>query len=192
MLVYLSLIESDEDKSKFEKIYERYKGLMFYTAMRILNHKQDAEDAVHQAFVSIIENLDKISEPECPKTRAYVVIITERKALDITRRKSKISHLEFDESMFGTETPPLETNELADAILQLPATYREIVLLRYYYNYTTKEIAKMLGMTGSATQKALWRAKTMLNRVLNGGETREPGQKELDREGTEGGGSTGR
>ena len=192
MLIYLSMIESEDDKSKFEKIYERYRGLMFYTAMQILNHKQDAEDAVHQAFVSIIENLDKISEPECPKTRAYVVIITERKALDITRRKSKISHLEFDESMFGTETPPLETNELADAILQLPATYREIVLLRYYYNYTTKEIAKMLGMTGSATQKALWRAKTMLNRVLNGGETREPGQKELDREGTEGGGSTGR
>ena len=192
MLIYLSMIESEDDKSKFEIIYERYKGLMFYTAMQILNHKQDAEDSVHQAFVSIIENLDKISEPECPKTRAYVVIIAERKALDIIRRKSKISHLEFDESMFGTETPPLETNELADAILQLPATYREIVLLRYYYNYTTKEIAKMLGMTGSATQKALWRAKTMLNRVLNGGETREPGQKELDREGTEGGGSTGR
>ena len=64
MLVYLSLIESDEDKSKFEKIYERYKGLMFYTAMQILNHKQDAEDAVHQAFVSIIENLDKISESQ--------------------------------------------------------------------------------------------------------------------------------
>ena len=192
MLIYLSMIESEDDKSKFEIIYERYKGLMFYTAMQILNHKQDAEDAVHQAFVSIIENLDKISEPECPKTRAYVVIITERKALDITRRKSKISHLEFDESMFGTETPPLETNELADAILQLPATYREIVLLRYYYNYTTKEIAKMLGMTGSATQKALWRAKTMLNRVLNGGEKREPEQKELDGEGTEGGGGAGR
>ena len=74
----------------------------------------------------------------------------------------------------------METNELADAILQLPATYREIVLLRYHYNYSTKEIAKMLGMTGSATQKALWRVKTMLNRVLNGGETREPEQKKLD------------
>ena len=86
VLIYLSMIESEDDKSKFEIIYERYRGLMFYTAMRILNHEQDAEDAVHQAFVSIIENLDKISEPECPKTRAYVVIITERKALDIARR----------------------------------------------------------------------------------------------------------
>lgn len=180
MLIYLSMIESEDDRSKFEKIYERYRGLMFYTAMRILNHQQDAEDAVHQAFVSIIENLDKISEPECPKTRAYVVIITERKALDIARRKSKISYLEFDESVFGMEAPPFETNDLAGAILRLPATYREIILLRYHYNYTTKEIAKMLGMTGSATQKALWRAKTLLNQVLDGGEKREPGQKKLD------------
>lgn len=170
MLVYLSMIESDEDKSKFEKIYERYRGLMFFTAMHILDHKQDAEDAVHQAFVSIIENLERITEPECPKTKAYVVIITERKALDIVRRKSRISHLEFDESMFGTATPPPETTELAAAILQLPATYREIVLLRYYYNYSTKQIAKMLEMTDSATQKALWRAKMMLNQVLNEGE----------------------
>lgn len=67
MIVYLSMIETDEDKSKFEKIYERYKNLMFYTAMQILNHRQDAEDAVHQAFVSIIDNIDKISEPDCPK-----------------------------------------------------------------------------------------------------------------------------
>ena len=192
MLIYLSMIESEDDRSKFEKTYERYRGLMFYTAMRILSHQQDAEDAVHQAFVSIIENLDKISEPECPKTRAYVVIITERKALDLARRKSKISQLEFDESMFGTETPPLETNELAEAILRLPTTYREIILLRYHYDYSTKEIAKMLGMTGSATQKALCRAKTMLNRVLNGGEKREPGQEKLDGEGAESGGRAGR
>ncbi len=57
MLIHLSVIESEDDRSKFEVIYERYRGLMFYTAMQILNHQQDAEDAVHQAFVSIIENM---------------------------------------------------------------------------------------------------------------------------------------
>lgn len=191
MIIYLSMIETDEDKSKFKKIYERYKNLMFYTAMQILNHRQDAEDAVHQAFISIIDNIDKISEPDCPKTRAYVVIITERKALDIIRRKSKISYLEFNESICDTETPLTETNELADAILRLPVTYREVVLLRYHYGYTTKEIGKMLGKSASATQKALWRAKTLLDQILNGGEKRESGQKELDREGTEAGGGSG-
>jgi len=37
---------------------------------------------VHQAFLSILENLDKISNVECPKTQSYIVIIVERKAID--------------------------------------------------------------------------------------------------------------
>lgn len=53
MLAYMSLMDSADDKSKFERVYQSYKGLMFYTANRILNNPQDAEDAVHTAFVKI-------------------------------------------------------------------------------------------------------------------------------------------
>lgn len=70
MIIYLQMIESDEDKSKFEQLYIMYKGLMFHVAMKILKNEFDAEDAVHQAFLSLIENLKKISDVKCPKTRA--------------------------------------------------------------------------------------------------------------------------
>ena len=36
MLIYLAMIESDEDKSKFEIIYDTYKKLMLYEANKIL------------------------------------------------------------------------------------------------------------------------------------------------------------
>ncbi len=62
MIIYLQMIESDEDKSKFEQLYIMYKGLMFHVAMKILKNEFDAEDAVHQAFLSLIENLKKISD----------------------------------------------------------------------------------------------------------------------------------
>ena len=62
VLVYMSLMDSADDKSKFERVYQSYKGLMFYTANRILNNPQDAEDAVHTAFVKIAENISKIQE----------------------------------------------------------------------------------------------------------------------------------
>ena len=67
MLAYMSLMDSADDKSKFERVYQSYKGLMFYTANRILNNPQDAEDAVHTAFVKIAENISKIQEAVCPK-----------------------------------------------------------------------------------------------------------------------------
>ena len=57
MIIYLQMIDAPEDKHKFEILYTEYRGLMFYIANQILNNKQDAEDAVHTAFVSIAENI---------------------------------------------------------------------------------------------------------------------------------------
>ena len=82
MLIYLVLIDSDEDRSKFEVIYTEYKNLMFYIANRILGDNKDSEDVVHDAFLKIIEIIDKIEVAKCPKTRNLVVIIVERMASD--------------------------------------------------------------------------------------------------------------
>ena len=55
MLLYLQMIETDEDKSKFEEIYRAYRNLMYYIAYTRLHHTQDAEDAVHHVFIKIAE-----------------------------------------------------------------------------------------------------------------------------------------
>lgn len=52
MFVYLMMIDSQEDQSKFEKVYLTYRGLMYHVAYKILNNKHDAEDVVHSAFIS--------------------------------------------------------------------------------------------------------------------------------------------
>lgn len=48
MLIYLSMIESEADKSLFEQLYIRYKGLMYHIAYRILQNREDAEDAARE------------------------------------------------------------------------------------------------------------------------------------------------
>lgn len=50
MLIYLAMIELEEDRHKFEKLYITYKQTMFYVANRILRDKYLSEDVVHQAF----------------------------------------------------------------------------------------------------------------------------------------------
>ena len=89
MLIYLQMIETEQDRSKFERIYLQYRNLMFSAAFSVLHNPEDAEDAVHHAFVKVAENIDKISEAVCPKTAAYVVTIVENKAIDLYRRKKK-------------------------------------------------------------------------------------------------------
>ena len=167
MIVYMQLIESDEDKSKFEQIYLKYRNLMFYVARKILNNQQDAEDAVHQAFVSIIENLEKISDVGSPKTRSYIVIIVERKAIDLARKQQRIVSIGELGVPVGIEFPLPGDNGLADALASLPTRYREILLLRYEHGFTTKELAQQLGMKRSSVQKLLWRAKNALQETLD-------------------------
>lgn len=77
MLIYLQMLESPEEKSILEQIYLEYRGLMYHVAYEILHNEQDAEDAVHHAFVKIAENIKKITDPVCPKTHSYVVTIVE-------------------------------------------------------------------------------------------------------------------
>ena len=60
MLIYLAMIDSDADKSKFEIIYNSYKNLMLYQANKILGDTNDTEDVVHESFLKIIKIIDEI------------------------------------------------------------------------------------------------------------------------------------
>ena len=166
MLIYLQMIETEEDRQKFTDLYETYRGLMFYVANQILHNTDDAEDAVHQAFLSIIENLDKIAKVHCPQSRAYVIVIAENKAIDMIRARKHFVNGEFDESIYGVELPLPGDGGLADAMAKLPARYRGILLLRFDMGYSAKEIGKILGMTTDTTQKVIWRAKVALRQQL--------------------------
>lgn len=101
MFLYLAMIDSDADKSKFEILYSEYKNLMYYTANRILCNSSDTEDVVHQAFLKVIEILDTISSPRCHKTRALLVTITEHKAIDLYREKQRRNVLPLAEEYIG-------------------------------------------------------------------------------------------
>ena len=69
MVIYLQMIDTPDDRSKFEQIYLEYRGLMFHVANEILHNEQDAEDAVHQAFVNVAKNMEKIGSPKLPKNQ---------------------------------------------------------------------------------------------------------------------------
>ena len=57
MLVYLQIIETEVQQSKFEEIYVAYRGLLYYIAFNKLKNEHDAQDAVHNVFVKVAENI---------------------------------------------------------------------------------------------------------------------------------------
>ena len=49
--IYLSVLDSEEDKDLFEEWYRLYRGSMYNIAFSILHNKEDAEDALNEAFL---------------------------------------------------------------------------------------------------------------------------------------------
>ena len=170
MLLFLTF-DTEEEKNKFEELYQAYEKLMLYIALHITGNKIDAEDAVQNAFISIIKNFDKISEPVCPKTKAFVVIITERKALDIYRKRKRYQTESLDDPDIALPGMDLseshaEQDYIASAIMKLPANYRDALLLKYSYGFSISKIADTLDVSEAAAYKIIERAKIKLEKLL--------------------------
>lgn len=169
MLIYLQVIETDEDKSKFEQIYLEYRRLMFYIAYQRLQHKEDAEDVVHHVFVKIAENIKSI-EPVSPKTEQLVVTMVNNQVTDLFRKRGRHPEVIYNDKVLNDVSAHSESeNLLVKCIFELSDQQRQVIWLKYYYGYKLREIAKMLGISLAWAQKIDQRAKKKLKRLYKEG-----------------------
>jgi len=170
MLIYLAMIDNEEDKSKFEQIYNTYKQTMFYAANRILKDEYMSEDAVHLAFLRIINHLDKIVDINSHKTKGFIVIIVENIAIDIYRKRKRENNISYDEVEIYLTDPKDFTisieNEVEEAIMKLPVIYSTVLRLKYSQGYNDREIAKILNITEANVRQRIVRGKKRLAEIL--------------------------
>lgn len=173
MLLYLAMIDIEEDKSKFEELYIKYRQTMFYVAKGILKDNHLAEDAVHMAFIKIINNISKIDKIDCPKTKGFIVIIVERVSIDIYRKIKKENVTSIDEVSyskelaFSVEENYDENNELASAIARLPENYRQVIILKFSQGFSDDEISNILDISKDNVAKRIQRGKKKLKSFLS-------------------------
>lgn len=170
MIVYLQMIETDEDKSKFEEIYQEYRNLMYYVAYKRMQHEQDAEDVVHHVFVKIAENIKNI-EPVSPKTKQLIVTMVDNRATDVFRVRGKHPVVMYDDELKNSSVTENECEDLlTECILKLPEQQRMVIWMKYKQGYSLREIAKVLDISLVWAQKIDQRAKKKLEELyLEGG-----------------------
>ncbi|MFL8710938.1 RNA polymerase sigma factor [Clostridioides sp. GD02377] len=173
MLMYLAIIDSEKDKSKFEEIYIRYKKLMFYVANQILKDESLSEDAVHNSFLKIIDNLSKIDDVKSIKTKGFVVIIVKRTSINIynRRKREEISDINDENYKFNSLDLSIENLgeyiNLVEALKKLPQIDIQIMLLKYSHGFSNKEISKILNIKEVNLYKRNKRALEKLKKLLD-------------------------
>lgn len=176
MFALLTLLDNPEDSDGFQELYWRYKKLAHWVAGRILNDSHLAEDAVQEAFTRIAKHYSKISGEnpvDSNRTKNFVVVVTERAAIDIYRKRKKMLEQEvFTESMEETayaldNNERLEDSRVYEAIHSLPKNYSEVLLLHYVNGFSCSEIADFLGMNENTVRTNLTRGKRQLEMMLS-------------------------
>lgn len=173
--IYLSALETAEDKSQFGDLYIKYKQRMYAVAYKILQNVEDSEDAVHEAFIAIADNFEKIKNFSCQGKEQYIVIIVRNASINIYRKNKKDSeHLaELDNNQPTVNVNFFENidyQKLLQTISELPLIYKDALFLYYVNQYTTKEISEMLDISIDAVWKRIERAKKLLKENLEKGD----------------------
>ncbi len=164
----MKLIKNDGDKYKIERLYSSYKQIMFYEAMDILKDEYLAEDAVHNAFINIIKNLDKIDEKKEQETKNFIMLVTKNTAIDMHQRMEKQKTISFDEIEYATEDISEEKNEslILVAIDSLPSKYSSAIKLKYIEGYSDNEIAKFLNISEFNVRRRISRGNKRLLKFI--------------------------
>ena len=170
----------------FEALVTRYEPRVFGLAWRILQHRQDAEDATQQAFISVMEHLNRFREEAGVAT--WILRIATNHALTILRKRRRTSTvpLKLDANPEGGDTnlphpdyiaqwrddpaelaQRAEVNQLlAEALSELDEKYRLAFVLRDVEQFSTKETAELLGISVSNVKVRLLRARLQLRERL--------------------------
>ena len=165
--VYLAMIETDEDRDKFMKLYESYEKKLFAVALRILENNEKAEDAVQQAWLRIIQHWERVSCLEWDLAGGYAVTIVKNAAIDILRQEKRVEPLPVTWDPPAREESQDEYQYLVSLIQTLPDTYRRILELKYVEEYSNREIAKRLKMNEATVATRARRGKMMLRERLD-------------------------
>ncbi len=167
LVLYLSLLGTEEDREKFEALYRRYHGLMLAVAREVLQENALAEDAVHDAFLKILGRMDKIGETESTATKAFLVIVTKNAARDLLRKNRNRESTEDrfgdgDGAFRGRISSNVSAKKILSAIESLPDAQRDVLHLKVRTQLSDEEIASVLGITGTAVRKRLQRGRKNL------------------------------
>ncbi|MFH1570239.1 MAG: RNA polymerase sigma factor [Gemmatimonadota bacterium] len=154
----------DGDKTAYEALCRQHGPRLMQVAESLLGNRQDAEDAVQQAFVRLYEQIGSFRGESALGTYLYRILVNA--CQDLRRRRPRRPVLELEDRMV-THRPPLELRmRLQAAIDSLPDRMRQCFVLFAVHELKQTEIAATLQITVGAVKAHIHQAKARLRPLL--------------------------
>lgn len=166
----LEKCRTDDRVAQYE-IYKLYNKAMFNAAFRILNDKEEAEDALQESFLSAFGNLKNYRGDA--SFGAWLKRIVVNKSITLLNKRKGMEEITSEvESDFFYEwdqesiTFDLEISKVLEGIQKLPNGFRTVLTLYLFEGFDHKEIGQVLNITESTSKSQYNRAKKKLRELL--------------------------
>ena len=155
--------------TSYEELYEKYATDVLRVCYFYLGDRQRAEDVCQDVFVRLITNAPELEEG---REKAWLLKVALNRCRDLWRG-AWVKRVVLGSPVFELIPAPDDREQrdeeeaMMKAIHQLPASFREAILLYYYQGYGISEIAQMLDLPEGTISSRLSRARKKLEEILN-------------------------
>jgi RNA polymerase sigma-70 factor, ECF subfamily len=171
------------DQQAFAELMQRHQNRVYRLALRLLRQPQEAEDASQEVFLKAYQNAGRFS----PKSTvaAWLNRITANHCLNLLRSRNVRKEVPWEDP----DAPPGQSGEVAraaaaagnpldlltgkevavqiqQALAGLPENQRQTLVLKRFGDFSYQEIGEMLGLSASAVDGLIKRARQNLRQVL--------------------------
>ena len=149
------------EKQQIAQLYEAYAKDVYRLALSWLCSTHDAEDILQCVFLKLLDK-DVVLYPGSEKT--WLLKCTANACKNHLRSFWRRNIQTLDDNIV---LPTNEDRALWEAVSRLKPTYRGVVHLYYYEGYQQDEIAQIFGISKTAVQTRMQRAREILKKELN-------------------------
>ena len=158
-------------KDRLEALYIKYHRELYLYAFSLCKEHYLAQDLTSETFFKAILSLDD----DVSYIKYWLFRVCKNLFIDHMRKDKEFINTEGLENILTTGTTPLDKlvesedkKYLYNEIMELPYSYREIIILYYYCGFNLNEITKIAGITASSAKTLLFRARKKLKDKLEG------------------------
>ena len=154
----------DGDRDAFRHLVDRYKDVMYGTAVLMTGNRAVAEETVQEAFLSAWRGIEGFKRGRPPKP--WLIRILVNRVMD-ERRRQTIPTVPLGGPSVPDEADAFENRTVVrQALAHLAPEQQQVVVLRYFAELTVPEVARSIGVREGTVKSRLHRALGRLREKL--------------------------
>ena len=171
------------DQSAYAELMGRYRESIYYMLLKMVNNSDDADDLTIEAFGKAFNRLKQYSPNYAFST--WMFKIASNNCIDFIRREKKKRTMSIDTGIqnddgenitYDVKSDGRDPEEelirdqkmeaMREVVDKLKPRYKQLVILRYFKEYSYEEISQELDLPLGTVKAQLFRARDFLSNMM--------------------------